>query len=128
MKILNLHHVQITIPPQMETAARQFYCDLLRLTEIEKPASLHGRGGFWLQIGHQAVHVGTESDVERTKTKAHIAYQVDDLNAWQQMLQANGFNITTSIPIPNYKRFEFRDPFGNRVELIQAIKIKTPPQ
>jgi len=25
------------------------------------------------------------------------------------------------VPIPHFERFEFRDPFGNRVEMIQEI-------
>jgi hypothetical protein len=27
------------------------------------------------------------------------------------------------VPIPGYERFEFRDPFGNRVEFIQAVGV-----
>ena len=48
MSILRLHHAQITIPQDAEEQARQFYCDLLGLPEIEKPDALKGRGGFWL--------------------------------------------------------------------------------
>lgn len=38
--ILGIHHVQITIPTGEEARARAFYCDLLGLEEMEKPASL----------------------------------------------------------------------------------------
>lgn len=119
--IINLHHVQITIPKNEEEKAREFYCDLLGLPEIEKPDSLKHRGGFWLQVGNQEVHVGTEDGVERDKTKAHIAYQVDDINYWKERLTENNIEIIESIPIPNFHRFEFRDPFGNRIEMIQQI-------
>ena len=119
--IINLHHVQITIPKNEEEKAREFYCDLLGLPEIEKPDSLKHRGGFWLQVGTQEVHVGTEDGVERDKTKAHIAYQVDDINYWKERLTENNIEIIESIPIPNFHRFEFRDPFGNRIEMIQQI-------
>ena len=32
---------------------------------------------------------------------------------------ASGISVLESIPIPGYDRFEFRDPFGNRVEMIE---------
>jgi catechol 2,3-dioxygenase-like lactoylglutathione lyase family enzyme len=120
--ILRLHHVQITIPKGSEDEARQFYCQLLGLSEIAKPETLAGRGGFWLQIGMMQVHVGTEDGVDRPKTKAHIAYEVDDLAAIQEKLKRKNIMILDSVPIPGYNRCEIRDPFGNRVEFIQAIK------
>lgn len=119
--IVGIHHAQITIPHGAEEQARQFYCHLLGLQEIEKPEALQGRGGFWLQAGDRQVHVGTEDDVMRNATKAHLAYHVDDVEAWQQLLQANGIEVLDAVPIPGYKRFEFRDPFGNRVEFIQPV-------
>jgi len=67
------------------------------------------------------VHVGAENGVERAATKAHLAYCVDDLEAWRERLAAQGIAALEGIPIPGYARFEFRDPFGNRVELIQAL-------
>lgn len=119
MVVSAVHHVQITVPPEAETEARKFYCDLLGLPEIEKPDSLKQRGGFWLQVGATQVHVSIESGVNRQATKAHIAYQVQDVAAWQTRLKANDVEIGDSIPIPGYQRFEFRDPFGNRVEFIE---------
>jgi catechol 2,3-dioxygenase-like lactoylglutathione lyase family enzyme len=99
--------------------ARQFYCEFLGLTEINKPDSLKMRGGFWLQVGALSVHVGTEEDVERHKSIAHLAYAVTDLEAWRAKLESRGIVLQNGIPIPGFVRFEFRDPFGNRVEMIQ---------
>jgi catechol 2,3-dioxygenase-like lactoylglutathione lyase family enzyme len=121
MPIIRLHHAQISIPKGTESEGRRFYCDLLALPEIEKPASLQGRGGFWLQVGDRQVHVGTEGPVDRAATKAHLAYEVDDLEAWRAKLQEDGINLLDGEPIPGYARFEFRDPFGNRVEFIQEL-------
>ncbi len=123
MSILGLHHAQICIPKGTEAEGRRFYCDLLGLPEIEKPASLQTRGGFWLQVGDRQVHVGTEGLVDRAATKAHLAYEVDDLEAWRAKLQEGGIDIIEGVPIPGYARFEFRDPFGNRVEFIQALPL-----
>ena|SRR5579859_3861073 len=118
MSIIGLHHVQITIPRESEGQARQFYCDLLQLPEIAKPASLQDRGGLWLQVGDRQVHIGVEDGVERKATKAHLAYQVTGITLWRTRLQQQGIEILDGIPIPGYQRFEFRDPFGNRVEFI----------
>jgi catechol 2,3-dioxygenase-like lactoylglutathione lyase family enzyme len=119
--IVGIDHVQITVPQGQEIAAREFYCGLLNLPEVEKPTALKPRGGFWLKAGDRQVHVGTEDGVHRCATKAHVAYAVNDLEAWREKLSLAGIEVETGIPIPGYARFEFRDPFGNRVEMIQAI-------
>ncbi len=120
--ILRLHHVQITVPADDEEAARQFYCGRLGLVESVKPASLAGRGGFWVELGEQQIHVSTEDGVNRMATKAHLAYEVADLVVWRERLVAAGCTILESIPIPGYDRFETRDPFGNRIELIERTE------
>ena len=121
MTIVGLHHAQISIPLGAEEQGRRFYCHLLQLPEVSKPESLQGRGGFWLQVGDRQVHVGTEDGIERKATKAHLAYEVNDLAKWRQRLQENDIQILDGIPIPGFARFEIRDPFGNRLEFIQAL-------
>jgi catechol 2,3-dioxygenase-like lactoylglutathione lyase family enzyme len=120
-EIVGIDHVQITVPRGQEGEAREFYCGLLQLPEVEKPAALKPRGGFWLKAGDRQIHVGTEDGVNRLATKAHVAYAVNDLEAWREELALAGIEVETGVPIPGYIRFEFRDPFGNRVEMIQAI-------
>ena len=61
--IIGIDHVQITVPASAVADARAFYCGLLGLREVEKPAALRERGGFWLQVGDRQVHVGTEEGV-----------------------------------------------------------------
>jgi catechol 2,3-dioxygenase-like lactoylglutathione lyase family enzyme len=117
--IVGLHHAQISIPRGAEADGRRFYVGVLGLREIEKPVSLAGRGGFWLEVGDREVHVGTEDGVDRSATKAHLAYRVADLSAWRVRLEAAGVKTLDCVPIPGYQRFEFRDPFGNRLELIE---------
>lgn len=119
--VRRLHHAQITVPRGAQTAARAFYCGVLGLKEIPKPASLAGRGGFWISLGDVEIHVATEEGVERSRTKTHLAYEVDDVAGWEKVLRGHGIEIGESVPIPGYARFEFRDPFGNRVELIQPL-------
>lgn len=119
--ITGIHHTQITIPSGKEEEARAFYCGVLGLEEMDKPESLKGRGGFWLRTGNADLHIGTEEGVDRYQTKAHIAYEVNDVRYWKEQLEKLGTNIIPSVAIPGYDRFECRDPFGNRVEMIQAL-------
>jgi catechol 2,3-dioxygenase-like lactoylglutathione lyase family enzyme len=89
------------------------------MIEVPKPDSLAGRGGFWLELGSFQIHFGTEDGVERSRSKAHLAYLVTGLDDWRDSLTAAGCIIMDGIPIPHYTRFEFRDPFGNRVEFLE---------
>jgi catechol 2,3-dioxygenase-like lactoylglutathione lyase family enzyme len=118
--ITGIEHVQITVPANAVAEARAFYCGLLGLPEVEKPATLQERGGFWLQVGDRQVHVGTEEGVAWHATKAHVAYAVTEIAQWRARLAAAGVELLDGIPIPGRDRFEFRDPFGNRVEFIGA--------
>ncbi len=113
------HHVQISIPVGAEDEARRFYCGVLGLTEVIKPAALAGRGGFWLQLGDFQIHFGTEDGIDRRKTKGHVAYRVEGLDSWRQKLIKVGCEVIEGIQIPGCDRFEFRDPFGNRVEFLE---------
>src|SRR5437870_500165 len=113
--ILGVLHAQITMPRGEETRARAFYCELLGLRELEKPEPLRARGGLWLEVGALQVHIGAEDGVDRSKTKAHLAYEVDDLEAWRAKLAAARVEVTDGIQIAGFRRFELRDPFGNRI-------------
>lgn len=119
MSLLKIHHAQITVPKNAEDAAREFYCEFLGLKETVKPESLRGRGGFRLELGDLQIHVGTENDFDRTQTKAHLAYAVENLENWRGKLEKRGVGVIGGVPIPGCRRFEFRDPFGNRIEFLE---------
>jgi catechol 2,3-dioxygenase-like lactoylglutathione lyase family enzyme len=121
MKLLNVDHAQITVPPGAENDAREFYCRVLGLEEIAKPEALQGRGGFWMRLDGFPIHVGMEDGADRAATKAHIGYLVDDIDAWRNTLENKGIEILEGVQIPHFRRFEFRDPFGNRVEFLQRV-------
>jgi catechol 2,3-dioxygenase-like lactoylglutathione lyase family enzyme len=61
--------------------------------------------------------------VNRGASKAHLAYGVDDLGAFVSRLEAAGIGVERGVPIPGHDRVELRDPFGNRVELIQRLSV-----
>jgi catechol 2,3-dioxygenase-like lactoylglutathione lyase family enzyme len=114
-----VHHVQISIPVGAEDRARDFYCGVLGMKEVPKPEALAGRGGFWLELDGFQVHFGTEDGIDRSRTKAHVAYRVKDLEHWRRKLSDAGFAAKDGILIPGMDRFEFRDPFGNRIEFLE---------
>ena len=119
--ITGVHHVQITVPKGAEQTAREFYCGLLGLSELEKPHALKPRGGFWLEVGDRQIHVGVEDGFDRNSTKGHVAYAVSDLEIWRNRLASAGIQVEDGIQIPGIRRFEFRDPFGNRIEMVEPV-------
>ena len=123
--IVGIHHIQITIPRGAEDEARAFYCGLLGLKEIDKPDSLDARGGFWLSVGDRQMHIGVEDGFDCNQSKSHIAYEVSDQRRWRSALTEHGVTCESGIPMPGIERFEFRDPFGNRVEMLQTLSDGT---
>lgn len=119
MKLALINHVQISIPLGAEVAARRFYCDLLGLDEIEKPEVLKPNGGLWLQAGNLQIHLGAEDNPHRAQSRAHVAYEVDDLDAWRERLQQVGVPVKDNTQIPGYRRFDAQDPFENRLEFME---------
>jgi catechol 2,3-dioxygenase-like lactoylglutathione lyase family enzyme len=119
MHVYALDHVQIAMPRRGEPAARQFYGHLLGLTELPKPSNLAARGGLWFQCGSLQVHLGVEADFHPAK-KAHPAFLVHDLRAVREALERFGHEVTLDPePNPGVERIFTRDPFGNRIELIE---------
>lgn len=122
MTIIGLHHTNISIPSGTEDEARAFYGDLLGLEEFAKPEALQANGGLWFKLGNTDLHLGIQDGVEFQALRMHEAYQVDDLSALRETLEAAGISIDSSDdPIPGLERFKIRDPFGNLIEFVQAI-------
>jgi catechol 2,3-dioxygenase-like lactoylglutathione lyase family enzyme len=119
MHVYALDHVQIAMPRGGEPAARQFYGDLLGLTELPKPPSLAARGGLWFQCGALQIHLGVEADF-RPAGKAHPGFLVRDLLAVREALARAGHEVVLDPqPCPGVERLFTKDPFGNRIELIE---------
>jgi catechol 2,3-dioxygenase-like lactoylglutathione lyase family enzyme len=119
MRILRLNHVQLAMPQGLENQARGFYGDVLGLREIRKPVELAARGGAWFDLGGAQLHLGVEAEF-RPARKAHVAFDVDDLDALAARCQAAGYAPRADDKIPGIRRFFVDDPFGNRLELVEA--------
>jgi catechol 2,3-dioxygenase-like lactoylglutathione lyase family enzyme len=119
-QVTGLDHVQVAAPPGCEAEARRFYGELLGLEEIDKPEELRARGGVWFRCGGaQQLHVGVERDF-RAATKAHPALAADGLDELAARLAAGGAPVTWDDALPGTRRFYTADPWGNRIELLDA--------
>ena len=119
VRVVGIEHVQLAMPAGEEGAARAFYSGLLGLPERAKPAELARRGGCWFEAPGVKVHLGVEADFRAAK-KAHPALLVDDLAAMITVLEQAGVAITPDEPADGKARCYVSDPFGNRIELMQA--------
>jgi len=122
-RVLRLDHAQVCIPPgpAARQLARSFYLGALGLKEVPRPAELSGLGGWWMLAGQCHIHVGTESlDAGHyARSKQHIAYAVRNLDGWMSRLRARNIAVSSGIHIPGSRRIDTRDPFGNKIELIE---------
>ncbi len=115
-----LHHIQLTMPRGEEPAARSFYCDVLAMSEVDKPPALAARGGAWFRAGGVELHLGVEDDF-RPARRGHPGILVDDLDDVVSRLRSAGQDATWDGDFPGYRRVYAYDPFGNRLEFLELI-------
>ncbi len=119
LRLAGLDHVQLAMPAGGEDEARRFYGTVLGLREVPKPEPLATRGGCWFAGPGIQVHLGVEEPF-RPAAKAHPGLLVEDLDAARAALQAAGVGIREDDVDLGVRRFYATDPFGNRLELIDA--------
>jgi catechol 2,3-dioxygenase-like lactoylglutathione lyase family enzyme len=117
-RLIGVHHVQLAMPPGCEDAAERFYAGSLGMERIPKPAHLAGRGGCWFRGSGLEVHLGVE-DGFRASAKAHPALRVEGLASLRASLVAAGAEVDEDTELEGHDRCYVRDPFGNRLELIE---------
>jgi catechol 2,3-dioxygenase-like lactoylglutathione lyase family enzyme len=118
--IVGIDHVLLVMPTGGEKAARRFYGELLGLREVPKPPELAPRGGCWfVGAGGTAVHLAIDQRFIAAK-KAHPCLIVADLDAAQRALAAAGTRMAEDETGMELRRLYVEDPFGNRIELVEA--------
>ena len=117
-RLVGLHHIQLAMPPDEEEDAVRFYGTVLGLTQVEKPPELAPRGGVWFRSGGVEVHLGIEEPFTPAR-KAHPAFLVQDLAKLRERIEAAGYRVTDDVPLEGFHRCHVRDPFGNRLELVE---------
>ena len=119
-RLVGLHHVQLAMPPGEEEAAVRFYGDVLGLTQVDRPPELAPRGGVWFREPGLEVHLGVEAQFTPAH-KAHPAFLVRDLATLRERIETAGYRVTDDVPLQGYNRCHVRDPFGNRLELVEPV-------
>jgi catechol 2,3-dioxygenase-like lactoylglutathione lyase family enzyme len=117
-RITGYHHVQLAIPPGGEEEAASFYGGILGLTSVPKPAHLAVRGGLWFRGAGLELHLGIEDGL-RPSARAQPALRIEGLTRLRAGLRDQGVAMEADTQLEGYERFYVRDPFGNRLELIE---------
>src|SRR5262245_17573181 len=118
-RVTGIDHVLLSIPRDGETAARAFYGGLLGLREVPKPPPLDTHGGCWFTGPGVDLHLGVEEPF-RPARKAHVALLVGDLGELRAALTTAGVETKDDEAPIGVRRFYAFDPFGNRLELVDA--------
>ena len=119
--ILSINHIQLVAEKDLVLKLRDFYCDVVGLSEGFRPA--FERFGFWLYIGDKDVlHIITPKKGDtRSPQKSsfdHVAFKTANYQAVLKKLESLNI-IFEEKPIPGMTAHQIflRDPAGNRVEL-----------
>lgn len=118
--IVAIDHVQLAMPPGGEPRARAFYAGVLGLVEVAKPAHLAVRGGCWFENAAVRVHLGVERAFQPAR-KAHPAFRVEDLASLLARCREHGADVCDEEQRDGARRAYVDDPFGNRIEVIEAL-------
>jgi predicted enzyme related to lactoylglutathione lyase len=118
-RVISLDHVQLAMPKDREVEAEAFYGAIFGLGVKTKPAALATRGGRWFENGEVKVHLGVEASF-RPAEKAHPALVVEGLDALVEALENAGHTVVWNSELVGVRRCHVADPFGNRLELIEA--------
>ena len=116
-----LHHVNVTVPAELEAVAKEFYQSVLGLKQVPKPAAAR-QSGAWYQIGGNQLHLSIEGGSISSLSSRHVCFTVSDLDAAEKRFRAAGVEIVPDPrPIPGSPRFYVRDPGGNQLEIVQQL-------
>ena len=119
MTIRAIDHVNIRAPADDIARLRQFYCDVIGLSEGWRPG-FESRG-HWLYAGaHPLVHlVECEAGQEAGAGSVdHISFRSDDLDGFVEKLRERGVEYrATVVPTLNQRQLLIRDPLGVGVEI-----------
>ena len=120
MMVTELHHVNVTVPTELEVATKEFYGSVLGLEQVPKPAAAR-QSGAWFQIGATQLHLSVDDEARGPLSSRHICFAVSDLGAAEKRFREAGVEVIPDPrPMPGTPRFYVRDPGGNQLEIVQA--------
>ena len=118
--VSSLHHVNVTVPPELEAITKTFYGSVLGLKRVPKPAASR-QSGAWYQIGENQLHLSVEDEEPGSLSSRHVCFHVSDLAEAEKKFRDAGVEIITDArPLAGTQRFYVRDPAGNQLEIVQS--------
>ena len=108
-RLVGINHVALQVD-DLE-AAVEFYCALFEPTAVDRSEA----DAAFLEIGDQFVALFERGSREE---EPHFGLVVDDKGAARRVLEDAGVEI-----LPGH-RLDFRDPSGNRVQIVQYDQIQ----
>ena len=119
--VVALHHVNVTVSPDAEPDAKNFYGNVLGLEQLPKPSGTRPSGA-WYRIGPNQLHLSVEKKDRGPLGTGHVCFTVSDLSAAEKRFREAGVEIIPDPrPIEGTSRFYVRDPGGNMLEIVQAV-------
>ena len=118
MKGVKAHHIALRTPDFPR--AKAFYTEVLGL---KVAAEMPGRDCVFIDIGGTTIELTGAKDQEpgAAGAFAHIAFEVDDLDATYEELKAKGVTFFIEPRDAGAMRIAFfRDPDGNPLELFKS--------
>ncbi len=122
LEIIQVNHVNVTVPASLESAAKNFYGVVLGLPQIPKPEGSRQNMGAWFDLGRVQLHLSVEDGVANEASDRHVCYQVSDIAAAELHFREAGIEIIPDgRPVRGQSRFFVRDPGGNLLEITQPV-------
>jgi catechol 2,3-dioxygenase-like lactoylglutathione lyase family enzyme len=116
MRLRRLQHVSSPYAAGLQAEIRHFYGEVLGLTELAVPESLHDMNLVWFSAG-DGLELHFFEGPPDPGTRRHFCLDIEDLDETRRALGSAGVETEDADPIPNRPRFFCRDPVGNLVEL-----------
>ncbi len=120
---LAIDYVRMAMPKGGEERARAFYGDVLGMTELKRPAAISADAGVWFSGGEGGavqLRLGAEAEFEPA-VSSHPAVLVADIDGLAERLEASGHVVVRDDELDSLRRLFCVDPFGNRLEFVEAF-------
>jgi catechol 2,3-dioxygenase-like lactoylglutathione lyase family enzyme len=118
-----IDHVNIRAPADDIARLKQFYCDVIGLSDGWRPE--FPSRGHWLYAGTDPLVHLVEGDAAQDRGAQtgvdHVSFRSDDLDSFIERLRLRGVEFQLSrVPALGHRQLLTRDPLGIGVEITSA--------
>lgn len=122
MSISGVHHLQLAFRAGSAQAMQHFYGDLLGLGELPPDRAQPG-ARLSFSAGGQRIDLVAVAQWQSLPSASHLAFEVQDLPALRQRLQAAQWPLVENQGLTGFSRFYLKDPAGNQLEFLEAESV-----